>query len=327
MLRPVLSVTLSLGLVSIPVRLYAATASKRVSFHFLDRTTGRRVQQQFVSPIPPTHGEEHEADEPAADDAGTRARGVDTPPSATVPPDAQERGDWKPPEGTRVVPRQQLVKGYEINRDEHVELTPDELKALEAEANEQADIEEFVPMTRIDPVYFDKAYYLGPVKGGEKVYRLFARALHEQQRAAVTKLVMRGKEKLAVVRPAGAERLVLETLYYADEVRDPSEIPLPEAALAEAEVRLAGQVIASRAVDEWQPERYRDTYRERVLALIEQKRHGEPTRARTTEASAPVIDSMEALRRSLTTLQQRPPRGAAASPASSRQRGNVKRTG
>lgn len=325
--RPVLSVTLSLGLVSIPVRLYAATVSKRVAFHFLDPTTGRRVRQQFVSAIPSTHGEEHEAGVPSAEVAGARARGAGTPPSAPVPPDAPEREDWEPPDETRIVPRQQLVKGYEISREEHVELTPDELKALEAEANEQADIEEFVPMTRIDPVYYDKAYYLGPAKGGEKVYRLFARTLHEQQRAAVTKVVMRGKEKLAVVRPAGGERLVLETLHYADEVRDLSEIPLPEAALSEAEVRLAGQVIASRAVDEWQPERYRDTYRERVLALIEEKRRGRPRRARTTEASAPVVDLMEALRRSLTTPQKRPARSVAISPAASRPKGNVKRTG
>jgi len=325
--RPVLSITLSLGLVSIPVRLYAATISKRVTFHFLDRTTGQRVRQQFVSSPPPARGEEDEPGEPPMEDTDRRVRGVSRPPSPAISADTQEREDRKPPEETRIVPRQELVKGYEIGQDEHVEMTPDELKALEAEANEQAEIEEFVPIAGIDPVYFEKAYYLGPVKGSEKVYRLFARTLHEQQRAAVTKLVMRGKEKLAVVRPAGADRLVLETLYYADEVRDPSEIQVPEAALADAEVRLAGQVIASRAVDEWRPERYRDTYRERVLALIEQKRQGRPTRARTTETSPPVIDLMEALRRSLTTLQKRPARSAAASPASSRQKGHVKRTG
>jgi DNA end-binding protein Ku len=324
--RPVLSITLSFGLVSIPVRLYAAAISKRVTFHLLDRATGRRVRQQFVSTPPPSRESEDEADELVTGRVGAGGVAAAAAPSVAIAPDGHENADDKPVATHRVL-RQQLVKGFETGRDEHVEITPDELKALEAEANEHAEIEEFVPLGGIDPLYFDKAYYLGPDKGGEKVYRLFARALHEQQRAAIVKLVMRGKEKLAVVRPTAAERLVLETLHYADEVRDVSEIPLPEVHLNEAEVRLAGQVIGSRAVDAWQPDRYHDTYRERVLALIEQKRQGRPARAPSPEGPPPVIDLMEALRRSLVSAEKRPRRGAGASPAAGRSSRKVTRTG
>ena len=161
------------------------------------------MRQQFVSPPPPPRESEDEADELVTGGVGASAAAAASSPNAAIVPADHEKADDKP-DATHVVPRQQLVKGYETGRDEHVEITPDELKALEAEANDHAEIEEFVPLGGIDPLYFDKAYYLGPDKGGEKVYRLFARALHEQQRAAIVKLVMRGKEKLAVVRPAGA---------------------------------------------------------------------------------------------------------------------------
>lgn len=132
-------------------------------------------------------------------------------------------------------------------------------------------------MDAVDAVYFEKTYYLGPDKGGEKPYRLLARALREPGRGAIAKVVMRGKEKVVLIRPAPADRLILDVLYYyADEVRNVNDIAVPDVAVSSEELRLASQLIALHATDTWQPEQYRDTYRERVLALIDEKRKETP---------------------------------------------------
>jgi DNA end-binding protein Ku len=285
--RPILSVTLAFGLVNIPVRLYTAAASKRVRFHWLDARTGQRVRQQFVSP-----GSAEEDD-----DAEVRAAQARTP--VTVQPDTAPARD-SAMAASEVFSRDELHKGYEVAPQQYVSLTAQELKALEAEANDSAAIQEFVPLSAIPPAFMDKAYYLGPEKGMEKVYRLLARAMERQGYGAIAKVIMRGKEKVVLVRPLGDDRLLMEVLYYADEVRDVNEIPLPEVSISEAELRLAEQVLRSMAADRWEPGQYRDTFRERVLALIEQKRQGwtvhRPIDRRKPER---IIDLMDALKRSL----------------------------
>ena len=214
--HPGLSVTLAFGLVNLPVRLYTATASKKVTFRLLDRTTGQRVRQQLVSSGQPPR-EEDQARAPASETTALSAPSSTAASSNPTEVSAFEEGSGSPAEF--VVPRRQIIKAYEIERHRYIEVTADELKALEAEVNQHAEIQEFVSLAQIDPVFFEKAYYLGPDKGGEKVYRLFARALRKQRRGAIAKLVMRGKEKLVLVRPVDEDRLVLEILYYADEVQ------------------------------------------------------------------------------------------------------------
>jgi DNA end-binding protein Ku len=310
--------------VNLPVRLYTAAASKKVTFRLLDQSTGQRVRQQLVSSGQPPR-EEDQATAAASEATALRAPGSTAASSDPTEGSALEEGSGSPAEF--VVPRQQIVKGYEIERNRYIEVTADELKALEAEANQHAEIQEFVSLAQIDPVSFEKAYYLGPDKGGEKVYRLFARALRKQRRGAIAKLVMRGKEKLVLVRPVDEDRLVLEMLYYVDEVRNASEIYLPDVVLTDAEVQLAEQVIESLSVDTWDSKKFHDTYRERVMALIEQKRKGIPLHSRRLSSPPKVIDLMEALRASLATSAKRPPRRRSELQGRTRSTRKVKKAG
>jgi DNA end-binding protein Ku len=300
--HPVLSVTLAFGLVNLPVRLYTAAASKKVTFRLLDRTTGQRVTQQLVSSAQPPREQQLATEATSVASASSARSRTAVSSDITEVPDVAEPGA-SPPES--VVPRQQIIKGYEIEPNRYIEVTADELKALEAQANQHAEIHEFVSLAQVDPVCFEKAYYLGPDKGGEKVYRLFSRALRTQQRGAVAKLVMRGKEKLVLVRPIAEDRLVLEMLYYHDEVRNSSEIHVPDVALSNAEVQLAEQVIETLSVDTWESKKFHDTYRERVMALIEQKRQGKPIQPGRAPRPPKVIDLMEALRATLATTPKR----------------------
>ena len=302
--HPVLSITLRFGLVNLPVRLYTAADSKRVTFRLLDRTTGERVTQQLVSSAPPPREQEPATEATPRALASSARRRTGGSSDITDVPSLAEPGA-SPRES--VVLRQEIIKGYEIEPNRYIEVTADELKALEAEANQHAGIQEFVSLAQVDPVSFEKAYYLGPDKGGEKVYRLFSRALQTQQRGAIAKLVMRGKEKLVLVRPITDDRLVLEMLYYHDEVRNASDIVVPAADLSDAEVKLAEQVIESLSVDTWDSKKFHDTYRERVLALLEQKRQGIPIQPRGASSRPKVIDLMEALCTSLATAAKRQP--------------------
>mgnify|MGYP000229960542 CR=1 FL=1 len=212
-----------------------------------------------------------------------------------------------------VVDRNELVRGYEVAKDQYVRLTDDELKALEGEASKVIDIAEFVPLERVDPVYFERTYYLGPDKGGEKPYRLLAEAMGRTGRAALAKFVMRGKESLVLIR-ARQDGLVLHTLYFADEIRDFGEIDKGAGVrVREGELELAVQLVEGLSRDEFDPTRYADEYRQRVLALVQQKVEG---REVTVSAPAPrraqVIDLMEALKQSLAARGRGAPEAAPA---------------
>ena len=205
-----------------------------------------------------------------------------------------------------VVDRADLVRGYEFAKDQYARVADQELKALEGEASKIIDIAEFVPLDKVDPIYFERTYYLGPDKGGEKAYRLLADAMAKSGRVALAKFVMRGKESLVLIRSA-RDGLMLHTMYFADEVRDFGEVDKGQSAkIKGGEMELAQQLIDGLTNDEFKPEQYADEYRQRVLDLINRKVQGqEVTVAAPAAPRAQVVDLMEALKESL--AKRKPP--------------------
>jgi DNA end-binding protein Ku len=198
-----------------------------------------------------------------------------------------------------VVPREDMVKGYEFAKDQYVLFTPDELKALEATSDGAVQIEEFVPADEVDRVYSDKFYYLGPDKGGDRAYRLLSKAMRETGLSALGRYAARGQQYLVLLSPM-EDGIVMEQLRYADEVRDFSEVPIGDADVKDEELKLAKQLIEQVAADEFKPEKYSDEVRARVLELIEGKIQGqEITAAPEEEPQAQIIDLMDALKKSL----------------------------
>jgi DNA end-binding protein Ku len=199
-----------------------------------------------------------------------------------------------------VVERDALVRGYEFAKDQYVRVTDEELKGLEGEASQAIEISQFVPLTKVDPVYFEKSYYLGADKGGEKAYRLLTNAMDKAGKVALAKLVMRGKENLVLVRPT-QNGLMMHTMYFADEVRNFEEIAKGESAkISDAEINLAIRLIDELSNEEFNPAEFEDEYRERVLDLINKKAEGEEITIAAPQAKrAQVIDLMAALKESL----------------------------
>jgi DNA end-binding protein Ku len=202
-----------------------------------------------------------------------------------------------------IVPRDQMVKGYEFSKDQYVTFTEDELKAMAQEAQKAIEITEFVPSSQVDPIYFDKPYYLGPDKGGEKAYRLLVEAMKETGRVALAKWAARGKQYLVMIRPKG-NALVMQQLLYADEVRPISEVPVGDAELKEPELKLAMQLIGQIASDEFHPEHYEDEVRKRYHEAIQKKVEGQEVTAAPEAPRAQIIDLMEALKASLAAKGQ-----------------------
>jgi len=251
--RSIASLTVSFGLVAIPVKLYSATESRGgISFNLLHKACGSRVKQQYFC-----------------------AR-------ENIP-----------------IGRDDMVKGYEFAKDQYVMFTPDELKALEEVGTHSADVVEFVPISAVDPVYFDKAYYLAPDKGGAKPYALFAKALRESERCAIGHWATRGKSYIVMIRPV-EDGLVMQQLLYQNEVRPISEIDIPRTDVKPAELKLAQQLIDSQSANTFDPTQYKDDVAERIEAAVQQKVEGEQiTLAEEPEGGAQIIDLMEALRASL----------------------------
>jgi DNA end-binding protein Ku len=251
--RSIASLTISFGLVSIPVKLYSATeADRAISFNMLHKTCGSRVKQQYVC----------------------------------VKEDV-------------VVPREDMAKGFEFAKDQFVMFSAEELKAMEEAGTHSAEIVEFVPIESIDPVYFDKAYYLAPDKGGAKPYALLARALRESNRCALGRWAARGKQYIVMIRPV-EDGLMMQQLLYATEVRSMKDIEITKADVKDAELKLAQQLIEQQATDKFDPGAYKDEVRARIEAAVQKKVDGqEITMAEAPEGGAQVIDLMEALRASL----------------------------
>jgi len=254
--RAIASLTISFGLVAIPVKLYSATLSTgHLSFNMLHAKDGSRLKQQYVC--------------------------------------AKEG---------KVVDRTEIVKGYEFAKNQYVMFTPEEIKAFEEAGSHSVDVSEFVPLESIDPIYFDRAYYLAPDKGGAKPYTLFATALRETGRCALGRWASHGREHIVMLRPLDGG-LVMQQLHFAAEVRSIGELGIEAAPVKDAELKLARQLIEQQASDTFDPAEHVDEVKQRIEAAIEQKVEGkEFTLAQERpDTSTNVIDLMDALRASLGT--------------------------
>jgi DNA end-binding protein Ku len=262
--RSIASLTISFGLVAIPVKLYSATVStERISFNLLRQKDGSRVKQQYV----------------AVNDG-------------------------------KLVERSDLVKGYEFAKDQYVQFSAEELKALEETTTHSIDIGQFVPLESVDPVYFDGTYYLAPDKGGGKPYALLATALRKTKQCAVGRWIARGKENIIIVRPLG-DGLAMHQLHFQAEVRAIEDIGLEPAPVSDAELKLAEQLIAHLAVKRFDPNEYHDEFKQRVEAAIQRKVAGkEVSLAESPQprSGGNVIDLMQALRASLGEKASKPAR-------------------
>jgi DNA end-binding protein Ku len=198
------------------------------------------------------------------------------------------------------VSRDEMVKGYEFAKDQYVTFTTDELKALEEKATQTVDIAEFVPLDKVDPIYFDKPYFLAPEKGGEKAYHLLAEVMRDTNRCALAKYAARGKMYLVLVRPV-EEGLAMQQLLYADEVRSWKDVAMPDKpALRDAELKLAHQLVDQIASETFDPSQYEDEVKKRIHADIDKKVQGKEIEvSETSEQPAQIIDLMEALKASL----------------------------
>jgi DNA end-binding protein Ku len=212
-----------------------------------------------------------------------------------------------------IVDRSAMVKGYEFSKDQYVVLTDEELKALEQASDQSIEIEEFVPISEIDPIYFDKTYLLGADKGGQKAYRLLCDAMQRGSRAALARFSTRGKQQLVLLREAQGG-LMLHSLFYHDEVRSFDEIDRgQDAKIKDGELDLAVQLIDQLATPHFSPEKYHDDYRQRIVELIEQKAAGQEIVAAPAAApKAQIIDLMDALKASLAAKEKKAPVGQSA---------------
>jgi DNA end-binding protein Ku len=213
------------------------------------------------------------------------------------------------PQTGEEVPYEEIVKGYEIAPDQYVVITPDELEALDPKKTKTIEIEDFVDLDQIDPIFYDHPYYLAPGPGGAKPYRLLLEAMRETNRVAIAKVVIRSKEQLVAIRPMG-DVLGMATMLFADEVIDSDgidEVPSgDDVKTSSRELDIAKQLVESLAGD-FDPGKYHDTYREEVMALIERKAAGEEIAVQppSEEVTAPVPDLMTALKASLDAVRER----------------------
>jgi len=219
---------------------------------------------------------------------------------------AQKRID---PQSGEEVPYEEIVKGYEIAPERYVVIAPGELETLQPKKSKTIEIEDFVELSQIDPIYYEHPYYLAPGPGGAKPYRLLLEAMQQDGRVAIARFVMRSKEQLVAIRPMG-DVLEMATMLFADEILAPERIgeisELAEVKTTKRELDVARQLVDSLAGD-FNPGAYRDSYREEVLALIERKAQGEEIAVQPAaeEVSAPAPDLMSALKASLEAVRAR----------------------
>jgi DNA end-binding protein Ku len=259
--RPIWSGSISFGLVSVPVRMFAATESKELRFHFVDR--------RDLMPIGYDKVRRDTGESVAAED---------------------------------------IVRAFEIEKGRYVPIEPGDFDRLDLELTHSIDICDFVALGDIDPLYFRQAYYLVPQAGGTKPYRLLARALEETGRVGIAKVVIRNKQHLACLRPGEGPTLVLETMYYADEVRSPAELAPEEeeegdVRLRKAEIDMAKSLVEN-LVSEFDPAKYDDEYRKELFDLIRTKEQGQPL-PEPERPQAEVVDLMQALRESVEQTKRR----------------------
>lgn len=230
---------------------------------------------------------------------------------------AQKRVD---PQSGEEVPYEEIVKGYELSPERYVLIEPGELETLQPKKTKTIEIEDFVELSEIDPIYYDHPYYLAPGPGGAKPYRLLLEAMEQSEKVAIARVVIRSKEALVAIRPMGGSVLEMATMLFADEVLPPDrleELPDPkEVKTTKREVEVAMQLIGSLA-GRFEPEKYRDTYRQEVLALIERKAEGKEIAVQPAdeEVPEPAPDLMSALKASLDAVRSHDEReGGAGKP-------------
>jgi len=253
-MRSIGSLTISFGLVAIPVKLYTATqTANAISFNLLHKGCGSRLKQQYVC-LKDAH----------------------------------------------VVERDDMVKGYEFAKDQYVQFSAEEIKQMEEIGTHAVEIAEFVPIESIDPVYFDKTYYLAPDKGGAKPYGLLNEALKETKRCAVARWAARGKSYLVALRPVG-DVLTMQQLHFATEVRPATEVEIAKPDVKPQELKLAKQLVEQQTANNFDPTAYLDDVRTRIEAAIQRKVEGQEISLAEgpAETGGKVIDLMEALRASL----------------------------
>jgi DNA end-binding protein Ku len=254
MARSLWTGTISFGLVSVPVRMFSATESKELRFHFLDK--------RDLAPI--------------SYDKVRRDNG-------------------------KHVDNDDIVRGFEVAKGQFVPLEDQDLDRLDIELTKTIDICDFVGLDEIDPIYFRKSYYLQPQDDAEKPYRLLVRALEETAKVAIAKIVIRNKQHLAAVRPWEGT-LVLETMYYADEVRQPESVD-GSTRLRKPEVEMAKSLVENLSAS-FDPEKYDDTYRKELLQLLRAKAKGKALPEPEPEEEGEVVDLMAALRESVERTQK-----------------------
>ncbi|HYS55392.1 MAG TPA: Ku protein [Thermoanaerobaculia bacterium] len=225
------------------------------------------------------------------------------------------------PKDERTIERTDTIKGYEFSRGQYVTFTEEELKTLEEKTTQTIDISEFLPSETIDPIYFAKANYIAPDKGGARAYTLLAKALEQTGRWALAKYAARGKQYLVILRPLG-KGLVMQQLFYPNEIRSMDELDLGDAVIKDNELKMAVQLAEMGAADEFHPENYRDEVADRIRGQIQKKIDGEQiTAADIEQPRAQVIDLMEALKASLESPKPR----AVRSPTRLQAKGEQKR--
>jgi len=241
---------LTFGLISIPVRMFAAARGERVSFNQLHKVCHSRLRQPLFCPV-----------------------------------------------CNRQVERSEIVKGYEYEKDQYVLFNDEELDKIEPPSAHVMEILEFVKLDEMDPLYFDASYYVSPEDAGVKAYQLLLKGMEETGYGAIAKLTMHQREHIVIIRP-GAQGMTLHTMFYSNEIRAAEAVPSDKIELKDQEKKLADQLIQSLAAP-WQPEKYRDEYQENLKGMIQAKLKGQEVTEVAQPHMAPVIDLMEALKKSL----------------------------
>jgi len=249
---------LTFGLISIPVRMFAAARGERISFNQLHKVCHSRLRQPLFCPVCSSQ-----------------------------------------------VERSEIVKGYEYEKDQYVLFSEEELDKIEPPSARVMEILEFVKLDEMDPLYFDSSYYVSPEDAGVKAYQLLLKAMEESGYGAIAKLTMHQREHIVIVRP-GSQGMTLHTMFYSNEIRAAEAVPSDKIELKDQERKLAEQLIQSLAAP-WKPEKYRDEYQENLRAMIEAKLKGQEVTEVAQPHMAPVIDLMEALKKSLAEKRAAPP--------------------
>src|SRR5688572_25188572 len=291
--------SISFGLVNIPVRLYPATQPKDVRFHLYDRRTGKRVRYERI-----TRAEEPAtfAPEPAAAPTSPESRYDPRPIPGSDPERVRETANAVRPVGPADV-----VRGVELPDGDLVTVTEEEFLSLAPERSRTIELEEFVDLAEVDPVYYEKSYHVAPDRrlAGEKPYVLLLKAMQAAGMVGIGRFVLRTKPHLVAVRPLRGS-LALETLFFGDEVRSPEEsgVVLPDLQVSEREVSTARQLISALATP-WSPSAHSDAYREGLLALLRRKAPAPAPATTESSAAAAIGDLMAALRKSVDAAKQR----------------------